>query len=123
MRPQAAALILAFGAAPACADNAVHGRLALEEFGSFARSDSFDAAFGAPEHADSFVNLRLTWEPSWDRVNLAFHYVVDGVYGEDARPPVQNESHPAPPSTSPQDPAPPTLGMESERAHGRSKHR
>lgn len=85
MRRVGAALVLALGAAPACADNAVHGRLALEEFGSFARSDSLDAALGAPDHSDSFVNFRLTWEPSWDRVSLAVHYVVDGVYGEDAQ--------------------------------------
>jgi hypothetical protein len=100
MRGSAALLILLLGAATARADNAVHGRLALEEFGSFARSYSLDAALGAPDHADSLANLRLTWEPSWDRVSLAFHYVVDGVYGDDARlERLRNGLLPSPPTT------------------------
>ena len=103
----AAALALGLGLAGARANaqaadvtNALNGRIELQDAGSFGRSDSVDAALGAAERNDALANLRLTWEPTWDRWSLQVHYVVDLEHGP-------NVSHalaearltPAPPAT------------------------
>ena len=106
-RLAAAALALGLGLAGARANaqaadvtNALNGRIELQDAGSFGRSDSVDAALGAKERNDALANLRLTWEPTWDRWSLQVHYVVDLGHGP-------NVSHalaearlaPAPPAT------------------------
>ena len=84
---KALALGLALGAAalPARADNALHGRLEVQEVAAFARSDSIDAAFGARDRNDATANLRLTWEPSWDRWSFAANYIIGFDVGDGAR--------------------------------------
>ncbi len=78
-----AALLLL--ATPALADNAVHGRLELQDFGAFAGSDSLDTVLDAQDRNDIAGNLRLTWEPSWGAWSAAVHYVVSADYGDGAR--------------------------------------
>ncbi len=96
----AAAVFLVLFASAARADNDVHGRLELQDLGAFARDDTLDASLGAADRNDAMINLRVTWEPSWDRWSLAFHYVLDGDYGEGAGlSRVEQGLLPAPPST------------------------
>ena len=60
----------------------IHGRIELQDAGLFARSDSLYAAVGSRDGNDLLSNLRLTWEPSWDRWSFSFHDLVtfeDGV--------------------------------------------
>src|SRR5271169_653548 len=76
-RLAALALAAALAGAGACAQtNDVHGRLELQDAGLFARADSIDASLGARDRDDLSGNLRITWEPSWDRWSLQVHYVV-----------------------------------------------
>jgi hypothetical protein len=67
------------------ADNDVHGRIEIQDLSAFARADSLDALLHARDRNDIAGNVRLTWEPSWDRWSVAFHYVVDADYGDGAR--------------------------------------
>ncbi len=85
---------------PALADNALHGRIELQDFAAFARDSSLDTLFGAQDRNDAAGNLRLTWEPASGAWSLAFHYVVSGDYGGDARLARQEKGLlPAPPAT------------------------
>ena len=84
-RSALAALAWLASATGVCADNGVHGRIELQDMGAFARGDSLDALLGAQNRNDVLANLRVTWEPSWDRWSLAFHYVVNLDYGDDVR--------------------------------------
>ncbi len=96
-----AALAMAGGVAAAHADTGdIHGRFELQDAGSFARSNSIDAALGARDRNDVFGNLRLTWEPTWDRWSVSVHYVVAAEYG-DSVPLARAETGllPVPPST------------------------
>src|SRR5689334_9840894 len=82
------------------ADNGIHGRIELQDAGAFARDDSLDAQLGAEDRNDLLASLRFTWEPSWSRWSLAFHYVVNVDYGDEV-PLKRAEASllPAPPST------------------------
>jgi len=85
---------------PAFADNDIHGRLELQDVGAFARADSLAAAFDSRDRNDLAGNLRLTWEPSWDNWNIAFHYVALADYGDGARlQRLEGALLPQPPST------------------------
>jgi hypothetical protein len=88
-RPERAALLavglLAAASSPALADNDVHGRVQVQDMAAFARFDSLDNFLGAGTRNDFLGNLRITWEPSWDRVSVAVHYVVDADVGDGAR--------------------------------------
>ena len=87
-------------ASSAFADNAVHGRLALQDLGAFASDDSLDAALGAQDRNDISGNLRLTWEPEWGAWNAGVHYVLAGDYGDAARlSRLERGLLPQPPST------------------------
>jgi hypothetical protein len=80
-----AALALACGLAPLpgqAEPGAIHGRFELQDAGLFAPSDSIYAAVGARDGNDLLTNLRLTWEPTWERWSLSLHDLVtveDGV--------------------------------------------
>jgi hypothetical protein len=87
-RPEgyAATIVLLCGlAAPARGDDGLHGRLELQDMGSFARADTLDAALDASERNDVSGNFRLTWEPSWGPWSISVHYLLDGVYGDSER--------------------------------------
>ena len=63
----------------------IHGRLEIQDAGQFARGDSIDAALDAQDRNDLLANLRLTWEPSWDRWSVSFHYLATFEDGESVR--------------------------------------
>lgn len=71
-------------AAPAEADDddAVHGRIALEDAASFNRADSLDALLGTRDHNDGLFNARFTFDPEWGRFSLDLHYLVTVEDGE-----------------------------------------
>ena len=87
MRAGAAMHILACGLAslPARADDGIHGRIEMQDLGAFARSGSLDALLGARDRNDLSGNIRLTWEPSWDRWSVAVHYVIVSDDGDGVR--------------------------------------
>jgi hypothetical protein len=99
-RPDLAAALLAtafvLAAAPARAEP-IHGRLALQDAGVFSDADSLDAALGARDHNEVASDLRLTWEPTWDRWAFSLHYDATVGYGEGVR--VARAARPGPPST------------------------
>lgn len=70
-------------ASVARADPDIHGRIELEDVGSFNRSDSLDALLGTADHNDGLSNLRLTYDPSWGAWSLDVHYLVTAEDGED----------------------------------------
>ncbi len=101
IRLTAVAATLSLACSPLYADpDEIHGRFELQDAGTFARSDSIEAALGDRDANDSLGNLRLTWEPSWDRWSLSFHYVLTTETGGNV-PLVRAETNllPAPPST------------------------
>jgi hypothetical protein len=63
-----------FGAGAEPAD--IHGRIAWQDAGLFARSDSLYGAAGAADGNDALGNLRLTWEPVWGPWGLSIHDLV-----------------------------------------------
>ena len=65
------------------ADDALHGRLELQDDEQFARAASLDAALGARDWNDQLANLRLIWEPQWSRWSLSVHYLVTFEHGEE----------------------------------------
>jgi hypothetical protein len=77
------ALPCALAMLPAGADSGdLHGRVEWQDAGVFARSDSLYGAAGAADGNDALGNLRLTWEPHWDRWGLSIHDLLsieDGV--------------------------------------------
>ena len=78
----------------------IHGRVELQDAGSFARNDSIDAVLGAENRNDLLANLRLTWEPSWDRWSVSIHYVLSAEDGDSVRlAHGETDLLPAPPST------------------------
>ncbi len=97
-----ALLVLSVACSPAWADadNDIHGRLELQDAGLFARGDSIEAALGQEDGNDLLGNLRLTWEPTWDRWSFSFHYVLSTEYGSNV-PLERTEADllPTPPST------------------------
>jgi hypothetical protein len=97
------ALALAGGQARAQAadpSNALHGRIELQDAGLFGRDDGVDAALGAKDRNDALANVRLTWEPTWDRWSLQLHYVIDVEDGPNvALARAETGLVPAPPST------------------------
>ena len=84
MRPRAlflsAALLSAF-AVPSAAEP-VHGRIELQDFGTFAGSDSLDGILAGTDRNDAFSNLRLTWAPEWDKFRFEVHYIIRAQYGD-----------------------------------------
>jgi len=91
-RAAAAVFTAALTCAPSRADiDGIHGRLELQDIAAFARGDSLDAALGAQNRNDIAGNLRLTWEPKWDRWSLSFHYLAAAQYG-DSVPLVRDET-------------------------------
>ncbi|MGC9953152.1 MAG: hypothetical protein ABSD21_02585 [Rhizomicrobium sp.] len=99
--PAAVAFAFFVACSPARADTGdIHGRLELQDAGSFTRSDSIDAALGARDRNDLLGNFRLTWEPSWDHWSFSLHYVLTAEDGDSARL-SRDEAGllPAPPST------------------------
>ncbi|GHE05400.1 hypothetical protein U879_04025 [Defluviimonas sp. 20V17] len=80
------ALSLATGlglAAPARADNALHGRFELTGIGATSKAGSADAFLGARSRAGLHGDFRLTWEPHWGRWDFSLHYVLRGASGRD----------------------------------------
>jgi hypothetical protein len=67
------------------ADDDIHGRIELEDTGSFNRGYSLDAAQGTIDHNDGLMNLRLTYDPDWGRWSFDFHYLVTVEDGEEVR--------------------------------------
>ncbi|MFC2970235.1 hypothetical protein [Acidimangrovimonas pyrenivorans] len=68
-------------AAPARADNGLHGRLEFTGLGATSKADSVDAFLGTRSRADLHGNLRLTWEPHWGQWDFSLHYVLSGAAG------------------------------------------
>jgi hypothetical protein len=64
-------------------DNALHGRIELQDSAEFNEPDSIEAAFGDRAGDDGVANLRLTWEPTWGNWGLQAHYVVSAELGPD----------------------------------------
>jgi hypothetical protein len=96
----AAAFALAAGRVWADSDDDIHGRLELQDAFLFSRGDSIEAASGDEDGNDILGDLRLTWEPTWDRWSFALHYVASTEYGFGV--PVELAEAgllPAPPST------------------------
>jgi hypothetical protein len=103
-RPEPAALaavIALVGCGFARAEDApLHGRLAVQEAGSFARDGSLDAALGLKDRDDVAGDLRLTWEPSRGPWSLQLHYDAQIAYGDSvALARAGSALPPAPPST------------------------
>jgi hypothetical protein len=63
-------------------DVPLHGRLAVQEAGAFARDGSLDAALGLQDRNDVAADLRLTWEPSRGPWSLQLHYDAQVAYGD-----------------------------------------
>ncbi|MBU6296875.1 MAG: hypothetical protein KGJ79_05000 [Alphaproteobacteria bacterium] len=101
VRRIALAFAFGFAAAPTHAVGLdLHGRLEVQDMAAFARADSLDAALGARRRNDMFGNLRVTWEPAWDRWSFALHYVVTIDNGDSVRfARAEAGLFPAPPST------------------------
>lgn len=94
-----AALIVA-GAHARAQSMDLHGRLELQDAGEFSRGDSLANALGARESNDALADLRLIWEPSWDRWSLALHGLVTARDGPDVRlARAETGLLPTPPST------------------------
>jgi len=72
-------------AAAADTDNLVHGRIELQEIGSFTRSNTLDAELHAQDRSDFNTDIRITWEPVFGRWSALLHYVVDADYGDGVR--------------------------------------
>jgi len=102
MRSAALVLLLGLSGAPALAAVPldIHGRFELADTGAFARGDSLDAVLRARNRNDLLANVRLIWEPSWDRWSVAIHYVATLDDGDGVRL-LRAEAGllPAPPST------------------------
>jgi hypothetical protein len=64
------------------ADGPIHGRLAVQEAGSFARDSSLDAALGLQDRNDVAGDLRLTWEPTRGPWTFQLHYEASAAYGD-----------------------------------------
>ncbi|HEY1710436.1 MAG TPA: hypothetical protein VGG10_19355 [Rhizomicrobium sp.] len=77
----------------------VDGRLELQDFGTFARSNTLDGILAGPNRNDASSNLRLTWAPQWDRFRFEIHYVVDAQYGDSVPLTRLATLGPLPPST------------------------
>ena len=80
----ALALAAALGATTTHAQS-IHGRVEIQETGSFARDDSLDATLGAKDRNDVLGNIRFTWEPSHDHWSAQIHYVATLQYGDSVR--------------------------------------
>ena len=80
-----AAAVLLGSAFAAHADNDLHGRIEIQDFGAFARSDSLDAVLHARDRNDLEGNVRLSWEPRWERWSFAVHYLLEADTGDGAR--------------------------------------
>jgi hypothetical protein len=78
------ALVCTLAGKPALAED-VHGRVEVQDSGAFAPSGSLDALLGARDRNDLTSNIRLTWEPSWERWSASVHYVVAVDYGDAVR--------------------------------------
>jgi hypothetical protein len=78
----AAVLALAGGGLGHAQDASVHGRLAVQEAGSFARDGSLDAALGLQDRNDVSGDLRLTWEPTRGPWTFQLHYEASATYGD-----------------------------------------
>jgi len=63
----------------------LHGRLELQDAGEFSRDDSLQSALGAREANAALADLRLIWDPSWDRWSLAIDGLVTAQNGPDVR--------------------------------------
>jgi hypothetical protein len=64
----------------------LHGRIELQDAGLFAsQGDGLDAALGPKDRDDVLGNVRIIWEPSWNRWSLQIHYLVSAEYGPDVR--------------------------------------
>jgi hypothetical protein len=85
MRVRALAIAILWMASAAAQAADVHGRLELQDFAAFARSDSIDALLGARDRNDVAGNLRLTWEPRWDSWTFSLHYLLQADYGDGVR--------------------------------------
>lgn len=82
------------------ADDAIHGRIELEDAANFNRAGSLDAALGAADHNDGLANVRLTYDASWDHWSFDFHYLVTVLDGEDVQlAHVETGLLPPPPAT------------------------
>jgi hypothetical protein len=75
--------IILYGALAASADaEPVHGRLELQDFGTFAGTNTLDGILAGAKRNDVFGNLRFTWTPKWDNVRFEAHYVLRGQFGD-----------------------------------------
>src|SRR5436190_6089933 len=100
MRVRAFAIAILWMASATAQAADVHGRLELQDFAAFARSDSLDALLGARDRNDVAGNLRLTWEPQWDSWTFTLHYLLQADYGDSVRlARARAGLIPAPPST------------------------
>lgn len=68
--------------AASAAAEPVHGRLQLQDFGTFAGSNTLDGILAGSDRNDAFGNLRLTWAPEWDKFRVELHYVMRAQYGD-----------------------------------------
>lgn len=101
LRLEALALALALAPAAARSDSFdIHGRFEVQEAGLFASADSLYAALGTRDGNDLSGNLRLIWEPSWDRWSFSLHDLISAEDGVNVRLAHAEASLlPAPPST------------------------
>jgi len=57
-------------------DAGIHGRLELADDVNFARPGSLAEEYASSEWNEAFANLRIAWEPSFDRFNFSIHELV-----------------------------------------------
>ena len=79
------AAVTACTPAAAQIDDAIHGRIELQDAASFNRPDSLDAALGTQDHNDGLANARFIWDPGWGQWSLDVHYLITAEDGEDVR--------------------------------------
>ena len=79
------ALLALASATPAFAqtDNALHGRLEVQDSAEVNGADSIEAALGDRAGDNGLANLRLAWQPTWGSWGLQVHYLVSAELGPD----------------------------------------
>lgn len=64
-----------------CSAADIHGRIALMDMASFAKQDSLDASLGYRNRDDLLGDLRLTWSPQWQGLDIDTAYQLSSGIG------------------------------------------
>ena len=60
----------------------IHGRIELQDVGAFENGNSLDSLLGYRDRNDGLADVRLVWEPHYDRWGAGFAYELTADYGD-----------------------------------------